>query len=151
MSAPAQKDGPSPERTMTRVSVSLPNETKVSASSAIRASSKALRTAGRARTTRATGPSRVSLKRASLPLFVISRQARWLHPEDAELRLFHGGVAGGGESQREDGPGLGGVEHAVVPEAGRRIVGGFFRLRLLAGRALQGRDFFPGHEGVSRP
>src|SRR6476661_1036021 len=62
----------------------------------------------------------------------VSNMSWPLHPEDAVADVFEGGVGAGGESQAEDGAGLGGIDDAVVPESGRGVVGVPLRLVLVA-------------------
>src|SRR4029453_18551359 len=69
-----------------------------------------------------------------------------LHPEHAELRLRNRRVVSRRERQGQGRAGLRGVEHAVVPEARRRVKRMAFRLVLLARRPLELRDL-PGPPG----
>src|SRR6185503_9958368 len=72
------------------------------------------------------------------------RAARWrgnrasLHPEDAEARVFRGGVGADGKCQSEDAAGVRGIDHAVVPKARRGVIGMALALVLLADRRLEG-------------
>src|SRR3954454_5161942 len=68
----------------------------------------------------------------------VSNMSWPLHPEDAVADVFHGGVGAGGERQAEDGAGLCGIDHAVVPEPGGGVVRVALRLVLVADRLLEG-------------
>src|SRR3954449_13129299 len=67
----------------------------------------------------------------------VSNMSWPLHPEDAVADVFHGGVCAGGQRQAEDGAGLGGVDHAVVPEPGGGVVRVALRLVLVADGLLE--------------
>src|SRR5688572_12305556 len=60
-----------------------------------------------------------------------------LHAEHAEARVLGGAVGGDGEGEAEDAARVGGVDDAVVPEAGGRVVGVALALVLLADRRLE--------------
>ena len=64
---------------------------------------------------------------------------RLLHAEEAELGRFRGCLAGGKEAHCEDLPGVAGVDDAVVPQPGARVVRMAFVLVLLEDRQLQAR------------
>src|SRR5690242_6828416 len=112
-SAPAQKAGPLPASTTTRTSLSSSSCRKMLVSEAINASSKALRTAGRFSVTRATPPA------FSTRTFITFGS---LHPKYAEARLLDRRVERGRDRQAEQAPARGGIDHAVVPEAGARVI-----------------------------
>src|SRR3712207_3250193 len=114
MSAPAQNDCPSPVSTTARTPSSPASSSKQVVISSMSAAFRALRDSGRARVTVATDPSSF-LRRCSYPPGVVT-----LHPEDAVVGLFEGGIRGGGEAQSQDHPGVEGVYDAVVPEPRRR-------------------------------
>src|SRR6476620_5269056 len=60
-----------------------------------------------------------------------------LHPEDAVADVFEGRVGAGGQGEAEHGAGLGGVDHAVVPEPGGGVVRMTLVLVLLPDRRLE--------------
>src|SRR5690606_8306533 len=60
------------------------------------------------------------------------------HPEDAELRVTQWRVGARGQGQAQDLPGLHRVDHTVVPQPGRRVVGVALLLVLGADRGLEG-------------
>src|SRR5574343_606635 len=139
-SAPAEKLLPRPARTTTRISSSLSIATQAAVSSAIRVSSKALCRSGRFIQIVATGPFS-SISRAV-------NMVGSLHPEDAELGFFGRGVHRGREAKAEYPPGISRVDDAVVPQAGRGVVGVALGFVLLADRRLEG-GFFLGRPGLA--
>jgi len=60
------------------------------------------------------------------------------HPEDAITHLLERGVGDRRQREAQHGPGVGGVDHAVVPEPGGGVVRVPLRLVLLADRGLEG-------------
>src|SRR3954468_2656790 len=129
-SAPAQKAGPFPARTSTRIALSFLMSSKTFFNWEIKESSNAFLTSGRFRVTQAT-PSFFSTRSITSCLCAS-------HPKDAELRLFDRGVQGCGDGEAEQAPGIGRIDDAVVPEPRARIVGMALGLVLLAQRLLEG-------------
>src|SRR5665213_1597706 len=110
---------------------------KASVSSAMSASSNALRRSGRLRVSVAM--PRASVEREMLLLnadswmrttILSSRQPS--HPKNAELGLGDRGVEAGGQRERQDAARVGGVDDAVVPEARAGVIGMALRLVLRA-------------------
>src|ERR1041384_4945557 len=66
------------------------------------------------------------------------------HPEDAVADRLQRGVGGGGQGQAEHLAGVGGVDHAVVPEACGRVVRVALVLVLVADRRLERLFVFHG-------
>src|SRR5438128_613872 len=86
--------------------------------------------------------------RCPLPVWQPVTGNRQLHSEHPELRLLDRCVVRDRESEAEVGARLGGIDHAVVPEARGRIVGAPFSLVLLQdgigdGALLLGRQLLP--------
>src|SRR5450830_1096313 len=184
-SAPAQKAGPRPASTMARTSGCCPRSRKAWVSSAITVSLKALRTSGRFRVTRATGPVSTvmvlsaamwgvlskfrtgqNLPRGATPVGcggcrnrpAVRRGCRcWFaqrasnaqgfsktgtsHAEDTKSSVFDRCIAGGRQAQGQHAAGVGGVDHAVVPQAGGGVVGVALVFVLLTDRGLEGFFF----------
>src|SRR3954468_21822639 len=122
-SPPAQKAGPLPPSTITRTDLSCSMSENASCKREISASSKALRTSGRSRVTRAT-PSFLSTKSTS-------------HPEYAELGFFDRRIEGGRDRKAEEAPRVRRIDHTVVPEPGAGVVGMALLLVLVADRLLE--------------
>src|SRR5574343_1020487 len=139
-SAPAEKLLPRPARTTTRTSASSSRATQAAVSSAIRVSSKALCRSGRFIQIVATGPFS-SISRAV-------NMVCSLHPEDAELGFFGRGVHRRRQAETEYAAGVGRIDDAVVPQAGRGVVGVALGFVLLADRRLEG-GFFLGRPGLA--
>src|SRR4051794_21773492 len=72
-----------------------------------------------------------------------------LHPEDTKLRRVDRCVVRDGKGEAEVRAGVGGIDHAVVPEARGRVVGRTFRLVLLQHRIGNGALFL-GTELLAR-
>src|SRR6185369_12367048 len=123
-SAPAQKAGPLPARTMTLTDGSPPSSSKAFLREAINASSNALRTSGRLSVTRAT-PSFFSTSSITSCLCAS-------HPKYAEPGFLDRRVERGGDGEAEQAPRVERVDDAVVPEARARVVGMPLALILLA-------------------
>src|SRR5216684_5510526 len=70
------------------------------------------------------------------------------HPEHAESRFRDRRVQGGGDPEAEDGPRLRGRDHAVVPEARRRIIRTALFLVFREDRGLHRVDLFGGHDAA---
>src|SRR2546427_1372086 len=144
MSAPAQKAVPSPVTTRARgpPSGAASNERAIPASacsiSAIRRSSNAFRTSGRASVIRATGPPGSRRIRDTVLLLLSSARRAWtrrrLHPVDGRRSSRHGGVQGGRERERDHRTRLHGIDDTVVPVVRGRVVGASFALVLLEHR-----------------
>src|SRR5262249_412657 len=136
---------------------------KTVVSSPIRASSKALRTSGRERTTRATGPRFSTRTRGMSSSLIADEIPRRLgttrpttssassHPEDADARLLHRRVVGRREPEREGRARLRRVEHAVVPDPGGRVVRVALPLVLLQRRPLELGNLLRSHERLAGP
>src|SRR5882672_4146575 len=129
-SAPAQKAGPLPPRTMALTDGSPPMSSNTFLNSEIKESSKAFRTSGRLSVTRAT-PSFFSTSSILTSCLFAS------HPKYAELRFLDRRVQRGGDGEAEQAPRVERVDHAVVPEARARVVGMALALVLLADRLLE--------------
>src|SRR5690242_16032068 len=67
------------------------------------------------------------------------RKSPWRpsHPEDAVADVVEGGAGAGGQRETEHAAGVGGVDHAVVPEPGGGVVGVALLLVLVADRRLE--------------
>src|SRR3546814_3642170 len=59
------------------------------------------------------------------------------HPEHAEACVRDRCVGGGGEAEPESAAGLRGIDDAVIPEPGGRVVRTALRVELYAGRRLE--------------
>src|SRR5205807_2873810 len=68
-----------------------------------------------------------------------------LHPENARPHPPHGGVEDGGQAERQNGPGLGRVDDAVVPQPRRAVVGAALLLVLRQNRSGQRLLLLAGH------
>src|SRR5690349_8545960 len=134
-SAPAQKDGPEPASTTMRTASSASMVRSASVSSTMSVSSKALWRSGRLSVTRPIGPWRSMA--SAVDTGSGTGGGEGLHPEDTEPRVFQRGVAGGSERQPEDAAGVGGVDHAIVPEARGGVVRMALALVLLADGRLE--------------
>src|SRR5215213_8373499 len=100
-------------------------------SSAMTVSLKALCNSGRFIQTVAT-PSLCSTSRVSYTSSLL--RAVGLHSEHAKAGFLDRGVEGGGDAKREHSAHVDRVNHAVVPQAGGRIIGMALRLVLLPDR-----------------
>src|SRR5580658_1329285 len=134
-SAPAEKLLPAPRRTTARTASSAPNRPSVSVNSAISRSSKALCKSGRLRVTVAT-------PRASTVWIRVSLIGSASHPEQAEFAGLDRRVEGGRKAEGEHQPGLGRIDHAVVPEPGAGVIGVASSLVLRPDRRLELLLFF---------
>src|SRR6266850_1125013 len=114
-SAPAQKTGPAPVRTIARTDASPASSPNAAVSSAMSASSKALRTAGRSSVTVATAPARVSFRHVG--------SIRSSETEDGGGRRGDRRVEAGGQGEPHRLAGVGRVEDPVVPQVGRAEIG----------------------------
>src|ERR1700722_1868023 len=126
MSPPAEKALPAPVSTTARTLPSAPRVRKASVSSAINASSKALRTSGRLRV-------RVTTPRVS----AASRIALMSHPEDAEAGGLDRRVETGRNRHREHAARILGIDHAVIPQPRAGIIRMPLGFVLLADRGLE--------------
>src|SRR6195952_2527890 len=81
-------------------------------------------------------PHRGSLRKTTRTCW---RKSPWRrsHPEDAVADVLEGRVGARGQGQAEHGAGLRGVDHAVVPEPRRGVVGVALELVLVADRRLE--------------
>src|SRR3546814_14883131 len=70
------------------------------------------------------------------------------HPEHAEACVRDRCVGGGGEAEPESAAGLRGIDDAVIPEPGGRVVRTALRVELFAGRRLE-RGFVFSAPGLS--
>src|SRR5579862_2670311 len=131
-SAPEQNTGPTPARTSTLDVAG--RDTTAAVKSAIRASLRALRTSGRHRRIVVT-PSRNSV----LIVPIAS------HPEDRNKAVRDRGVQGRREGQRDHGPRLGRVDHPVIPEPRRTVIGISLPLVLLQDWTGNGALLFRAH------
>src|SRR5690606_29968207 len=71
-----------------------------------------------------------------------------LHPEHAEPGLLDRGVERRRHGQRQHPAGIGGIDHAVVPQAGARVVGMSLDVVLREDRRLEG-GFLLGAPGLA--
>src|SRR5882672_8394596 len=129
-SAPAQKAGPLPPRTMALTDGSPPMSSNTFLNSEIKESSKAFRTSGRLSVTRAT-PSFFSTSSILTSCLFAS------HPKYAELRFLDRRVQRGGDGEAEQAPRVERIDHAVVPEPRARVIRVALALVLLADRLLE--------------
>src|SRR5574344_1301301 len=135
--APAQKAGPSAASTTARTSSRWPTAANASVISAITTSLKALRISGWLRVMVATPAfTEVVTER------VICSASQGLHAEHTKLGVFDRGVAAGGQAQGQHAARVGGVDHAIVPQAGAGVVGVALLFVLLADRGFEGLFFF---------
>src|SRR5688572_7639062 len=116
-SAPAQNAGPLPASTTARTALLFSISRKVLLSKAMRASSKALRSSGRSRVTRAT-----PLLMSTFSMVAWWRGAWTLHTEDTEPGVFDRRVERGGNGETEEAARVRRVDHAVVPEPRARVI-----------------------------
>src|SRR5690606_20876736 len=117
-SAPAEKLLPAELSTITRTSSRAPRLSKAAVSSAIVSSLKVLWRSALLSATQAT-------PRESIVVVTVLMAGPLgpLHAKHAEAGLVDFPVEAGGQRQPEHVPGIRGVDHAVIPEPGRGVVG----------------------------
>src|SRR5512138_1642990 len=117
MSAPAQKDAPSPVSTIARAVESFATLLSAACNSAIVAASSALCFCARVSVTRAT-------PRESMATVTEGMRALSLHSEDAVPLFARRRAVGGGEQSRaERFARVERIDDAIIPESGGRVVG----------------------------